>query len=68
MRLNWKNLRWLTIAAGLLLGTGCSGINVGKSFSPLDFLLPGILEADPPPAHPVRELPADPPAMELAQF
>ena len=27
----------------ILLGSGCSGINASRSFSPLDFLLPGLL-------------------------
>ena len=27
---------------------GCSGINVSKSVSPLDFLLPGLMQNDPP--------------------
>ena len=29
--------------AATVPGTGCSGINTSKSFSPLDFLLPGML-------------------------
>jgi hypothetical protein len=27
---------------------GCSGINVSKSISPLDFLLPGLTQREPP--------------------
>ena len=46
-------------AAGLLLGVGCSGINATKSISPLDFLLPGILKVDPPPAQPDGTIPAE---------
>lgn len=39
--------------AALLLGvaglvTGCSGINATKSVSPLDFLLPGLMQNDKP--------------------
>jgi len=47
------------IPAALLFGAGCSGINATKSISPLDFLLPGIMRAEPPPAHPDRDLPAE---------
>ncbi len=41
---------WSTL--GLLitlgLGSGCGGITATKSVSPLNFLLPGLLKADPP--------------------
>jgi hypothetical protein len=53
-------------AAGLLLGAGCSGINASKSISPLDFLLPGILKADPPKVQPDGQPPAEQP-VEVAQ-
>src|SRR5438067_11651101 len=59
VRLNWKTLRMAIAAAGLLLGVGCSGINASKSISPLDFLLPGILKVDPPPAQPDGTSPAE---------
>src|SRR5262245_54039012 len=36
-----KTLRLLMVVALLGLTAGCSGINAGKSVSPLDFLLPG---------------------------
>jgi len=36
----------------LALGAGCSGINHTHSVSPASFFLPGLLKADPPPAHP----------------
>jgi hypothetical protein len=36
----------------LALGAGCSGINHTHSVSPATFFLPGLLKADPPPAHP----------------
>jgi len=42
-RFGWSLL--LLIAA---VNCGCSGINVSKSVSPLDFLLPGLLQNDPP--------------------
>jgi len=59
-------VRLAIAATGLLLGAGCSGINATKSISPLDFLLPGILKADPPPAQPDGETPAEQPT-EVAQ-
>jgi hypothetical protein len=37
---------------------GCSGINMSHSVSPLDFFLPGLLKADPPPAASDPTLPA----------
>jgi hypothetical protein len=51
----------------VLLGAGCSGINASKSVSPADFLLPGLLRADPPPAHPDRIQPAEEPLAEAVQ-
>lgn len=33
--------------AGWLSG-GCSGINASKSVSPLDFILPGLIQSRPP--------------------
>jgi len=53
-------------ATVLLLAAGCSGINATKSISPLDFLLPGILKADPPPAQP-GTIPAEERPKEIAQ-
>jgi hypothetical protein len=32
-----------------VLVTGCSGINASKSVSPIDFLLPGLMQNSPPP-------------------
>jgi hypothetical protein len=31
-----------------VMETGCSGINVSKSISPLDFFLPGLMQNCPP--------------------
>jgi len=59
-------VRLAIAATGLLLGAGCSGINATKTISPLDFLLPGILQADPPPAQPDGQTPAEQPT-EVAQ-
>ena len=33
----------------MALASGCSGINASRSVSPLDFLLPGLMKADPAP-------------------
>ncbi len=38
---------WLLLLV-LVLSSGCSGINVSKSVSPLDFLLPGLMRNDQP--------------------
>jgi hypothetical protein len=67
VRLNWKILRFITCTALLLLGAGCSGINMSKSISPATFLLPGLLKADPPPAEPNPVLPAEEHVKEVAQ-
>jgi hypothetical protein len=50
VRLNW-NLPGLAMLVFLTLaGAGCSGINTGTSVSPATFLLPGLMQADPPAA------------------
>ena len=63
VRLNWK-LLWLAIIPvfGLLLGTGCSGINASGSVSPATFFLPGLGQVRPDANRP--EIPA--PASETA--
>jgi hypothetical protein len=45
-------LYWLGIALVATVATGCSGINAGKSFSPMDFILPGLMQNSPAPASP----------------
>jgi hypothetical protein len=57
----------LCIPGLLLLCIGCSGINASKSVSPATFLLPGLLQADPPPEHPEPAVPADEPGITVAQ-
>jgi hypothetical protein len=52
----------------VLLGAGCSGINASQSVSPATFLLPGLMQANPPPAHPDVILPAEEPSTEVAKF
>jgi len=69
VRLHWKILRLACCAAvSVLLGAGCSGINVTKSVSPATFLLPGLLQDDPRPVHPDETLPAVEPPNQVAQF
>jgi hypothetical protein len=69
VRLNWKLLRLSAcVSALLLLGVGCSGINVTKGVSPATFLLPGLLQDNPQPANPDNTLPAVETPKEVAQF
>jgi hypothetical protein len=56
------------LPALVFICAGCSGVNATGSVSPASFLLPGLLRADPLPARPDRILPADEPAVEVAQF
>jgi len=51
----------------LLLAAGCSGINASKSVSPLDFILPGLMQADPPP-QPDRTVPETGFVKQVAQI
>ncbi|MGO8926702.1 MAG: hypothetical protein ACLQU3_07430 [Limisphaerales bacterium] len=37
----------LALALIATLATGCSGINASKSVSPIDFLLPGLMQDSP---------------------
>ena len=52
VRISWKSLSLILLAAGPLLLGGCGGVSASHTFSPLDFLLPGvgpgILKASPP--------------------
>lgn len=37
----------------LAVGTaGCGGLNASRSVSPLDFILPGLIQNGPPPVNP----------------
>ena len=38
----------LALALVAVLASGCSGINASKSVSPIDFLLPGLMQNCPP--------------------
>ena len=62
----WKVFHWALLTLLLLGGAGCSGINASKSVSPLDFFLPGLLQADPPPESPAPVLPVAVPAKQVA--
>lgn len=65
-----KFFRWVLAAAAAalpLLGAGCSGVNASQSVSPASFFLPGLLQADPPRAHPDPSLPLPPDSRDLAQ-
>lgn len=46
---HWELASGSALALALLtvVVTGCSGINVSKSISPLDFILPGLLHNGP---------------------
>ena len=60
-------MRLALFPLALVICAGCSGINTSQSISPASFLLPGLLQADPPPAHPDRALTVDEPVTEVAQ-
>ena len=67
VKLNTKVGHAALLAGMVLLGVGCSGINASQSVSPATFLLPGIMQAEPPPADPAQPLPEVAPALQLAQ-
>jgi hypothetical protein len=48
MHLDLKPAWLLSLAAIVLIGTGCSGINTTHSVSPATFLLPGFFGQTPP--------------------
>ncbi|HKI69578.1 MAG TPA: hypothetical protein VKA67_08320 [Verrucomicrobiae bacterium] len=52
MKLHFKIWTWIACAGLLLLVSGCSGINTTHSVSPASFFLPGLMQANPPPAAP----------------
>jgi hypothetical protein len=54
------------LAAVPLLMAGCGGISASRTISPLDFLLPGILRADPPQTNAVPVLVKNP--VEIASI
>ncbi len=47
LNLGGRRFGWLLLLIAAV-NCGCSGINMTKSVSPLDFLLPGLLQNDPP--------------------
>jgi hypothetical protein len=56
------------LVALLLPAVGCGGLRASYSVSPASFFLPGLLQADPPPADPNRDLPPAVPVKEFAQL
>jgi len=68
VRSNGKLLRSASFLALLLLAAGCGGISASKSVSPLDFFMPGLLKADPPPTHPDQPTPTEEPVKQVAQI
>jgi hypothetical protein len=56
VQLDLKPAWLLSLAAIVLIGTGCSGISTSQSVSPATFLLPGFFgQASPAPAAPAAE-------------
>jgi hypothetical protein len=51
----------------LLLLSGCAGVNASHSVSPLDFFMPGLLQANPPPSSPDGLTPVSLSGAQLAQ-
>jgi hypothetical protein len=50
-----------------LVGSGCGGLNVSKSVSPVPFFMPGVLQAEPPGHAPEQMCATNEPAKLLAQ-
>jgi hypothetical protein len=48
VRISWKFPCLALLAAMPLLLAGCGGLSASRTISPLDFLLPGIIRANPP--------------------
>jgi len=61
-------LRLGLLVAMLLAVSGCGGFRASKSISPATFLLPGLLQADPPPSDPNHYLPAEEPGNLVARL
>jgi hypothetical protein len=69
VRLNCKTLRLAVLIPVLVLaGAGCSGVSTSQSVSPATFLLPGLLQADPPAGYPELMLPGNEPSEEVARL
>jgi hypothetical protein len=61
----WKKLQLSAFAGLTLLATGCGGLRASYGFSPLTFLLPGLVKVEPKPAKPENKSAID--SKELAQ-
>jgi hypothetical protein len=48
VRISWKFLGLALLSGESLLLAGCGGISASRTVSPLDFLIPGIIQAAPP--------------------
>jgi len=59
--------RVATIPAILLVATGCGGFSGSHSVSPASFLLPGLMQADPPQESEKDPLPSAKPVAVVAQ-
>ncbi len=58
MKAYCKILGMASAAIVIMLGVvGCGGINASKSVSPASFLIPGLLQADPPVQAPMTGVP-----------
>jgi len=57
LRLNWK--AWALLPFFAWLAAGCGGFSASRSVSPASILLPGLLKAEPPPAPPEPDSPAE---------
>src|SRR2546423_15570814 len=68
VRLNWKILQVLGMAALLLPAVGCGGLHPRYTVSPASFFFPGLFKAAPPPANPDQDLPPPAPFREGAQL
>jgi hypothetical protein len=68
VQLDLKPAWLLSVAAVVLIGTGCSGISTSQSVSPATFLLPGFFGQTPPtPAVSPAPLPAAESVQTLAR-
>jgi hypothetical protein len=57
VKLKRIQITWLLALAALPFLAGCGGINATHSVSPLYFLLPGLLKAEPPAVLPDPNVP-----------
>jgi hypothetical protein len=46
---NWNAIRLAVLVIAAACGGGCSGVNYSRGVSPLDFILPGLMQNQPSP-------------------